>query len=185
MIRKYAEIFCWKNVSSFCIVKAKATHIFSAKNIRILCIETTKTVNEMTLNALVKLTTLWTTGPWWVLLIMCSVMASGKMGIHTILFLFLHENICCGYSLEVPGYVYNICFLGQKRKMSVLFSEAVNVNLFDIFLRSGDYSLWLMTYHIARYHIYPKYLDLYALANNVDPDQGQCKPRSEFALFAI
>ena len=30
MIRKYAEIFCWKNVS------AKATHIFSAKNTRIL-----------------------------------------------------------------------------------------------------------------------------------------------------
>ena len=40
-----------------------ATHIFSAKNIRILCIESAKTVNEMTLNELVKLTTLWTTGP--------------------------------------------------------------------------------------------------------------------------
>ena len=62
MIRKYAEIFCWKNVSSFC--SAKATHIFSAKNIRILYIESVKTVNEMTLNELVKLTTLWTTGPW-------------------------------------------------------------------------------------------------------------------------
>ena len=59
---KYAEIFCWKNVSSFC--SAKATHIFSAKNIRILYIESAKTVNEMTLNELVKLTTLWTTGPW-------------------------------------------------------------------------------------------------------------------------
>ena len=42
----------------------KATHIFSAKNIRILYIESAKTVNEMTLNELVKLTTLWTTGPW-------------------------------------------------------------------------------------------------------------------------
>ena len=61
MIRKYAAIFCWKNVSSFC--SAKATHIFSAKNIRILCIESTKTVNEITLNELVKLMTLWTTGP--------------------------------------------------------------------------------------------------------------------------
>ena len=27
-------------------------------------IESAKTVNEMTLNELVKLTTLWTTGPW-------------------------------------------------------------------------------------------------------------------------
>ena len=61
MIRKYAEIFCWKNGSSFC--SAKATHIFSAKNIRILYIESAKIVNEMTLNELVKLTTLWTTGP--------------------------------------------------------------------------------------------------------------------------
>ena len=61
MIRKYAKIFCWKNVSSFC--NAKATHIFSAKNIRILCIESAKTVNEMTVNEIVKLTTLWTTGP--------------------------------------------------------------------------------------------------------------------------
>ena len=42
---------------------AKATHIFSAKNIRILCIQSAKTVNEMILNELVKLTTLWTTGP--------------------------------------------------------------------------------------------------------------------------
>ena len=35
-----------------------AFHIFSAKNIRILYIESAKTVNEMTLNELVKLTTL-------------------------------------------------------------------------------------------------------------------------------
>ena len=35
-----------------------ATHIFSAKTIRMLCIETAKTVNEMTLNELVKLTML-------------------------------------------------------------------------------------------------------------------------------
>ena len=54
-------MFCWKNVSSFC--SAKATHIFSAKNFRKLYIESAKTVSEMTLNELVKLTTLWTTGP--------------------------------------------------------------------------------------------------------------------------
>ena len=61
MTRKYAEIFCWKNVSSFC--SANATHIFSAKNIRILYIESVKTVNEMTLNELFKQMMLWTTGP--------------------------------------------------------------------------------------------------------------------------
>ena len=63
-IKWYANMlifFCWKNVSSFC--SAKATHIFSAKNIRILHIKSAKTVNKMTLNELVKLTMLWTTGP--------------------------------------------------------------------------------------------------------------------------
>ena len=38
------------------------SHFFSAKNIKILYIESAKTVNEMTLNELVKLTTLLTTG---------------------------------------------------------------------------------------------------------------------------
>ena len=62
--------FCWKNVSSFC--SAKATHIFfqqnileSAKTVNSYN-ESAKTVNEMTLNELVKLTMLWTTGPWYV-----------------------------------------------------------------------------------------------------------------------
>ena len=50
------KFFAEKNVSSFC--NAKATHIFSAKIIRILFIESAKTVNEMTLNELVKLTAL-------------------------------------------------------------------------------------------------------------------------------
>ena len=40
------------------------SHFFFSKNIRILCIESAKTVNEITLNELVKLTTLKTTGPW-------------------------------------------------------------------------------------------------------------------------
>ena len=26
-----------------------------------------------------------------------------RVSIHIIFFLFLHENVCCGYSLEVPG----------------------------------------------------------------------------------
>ena len=38
--------------------------IFSAKNYKILYIESAKTVKEMTLNELIKLTMLWTTGPW-------------------------------------------------------------------------------------------------------------------------
>ena len=42
----------------------KLLTFFQQTNIRILYIESAKTVNEMTLNELVKLTMLWTTGPW-------------------------------------------------------------------------------------------------------------------------
>ena len=58
-------------MSSFC--SAKATHIFSAKNFRKLYIESAKIVNEMAFNELVKLTTLWTTGPWHYLCLLMSV----------------------------------------------------------------------------------------------------------------
>ena len=50
------KFFSEKNVSSFC--SAKAAYMFSAKNVRILYIKFSKTVNEMNLNELVKLTTL-------------------------------------------------------------------------------------------------------------------------------
>ena len=43
---------------------AKATHIFSAKNNCELDILLTRTVIILTINELVKLTMLWTTGPW-------------------------------------------------------------------------------------------------------------------------
>ena len=54
------KFFAEKNVCSFPVQKLLS---FSAKNIRILYIESAKTVNEITLNELVKLTTLWITGP--------------------------------------------------------------------------------------------------------------------------
>ena len=47
------NFFAEKNMSSFC--NAIPSHIFTAKNIRILYIESAKTAKEMTLNKLVKL----------------------------------------------------------------------------------------------------------------------------------
>ena len=57
----YANIFCWKNVSSFCICKSYS-HFFS-KNTCALDIVLTRTFNISTTKELVKLTMLWTTGP--------------------------------------------------------------------------------------------------------------------------
>ena len=52
--------------------------------------------------------------------------ATDKRGIHIIFLWFLHENICCGYSLEVPrrgasNEYHNICFCGEIRKISAFF----------------------------------------------------------------
>ena len=63
----------------------KLLTFFSAKNIRILHIEVTKTVNENTLNELVKLTTLWTTGP-------CTLIGLALlMNTHNICFFFVEK----------------------------------------------------------------------------------------------
>ena len=49
-------------------------------------------------------------------------------GMHVIFSFFLHESICCGYSLEVPHWgtsneYHNICFHGEIRKISLLFDR--------------------------------------------------------------
>ena len=94
-------------------MSAKATHIFSAKNIKILYIESAKTVNEMTLNELVKLTTLCTTGPRAldksVILILC---------IQGIFFLFFHKM----GSLEVLQMsTHKMIFMEKKEKYQYSF----------------------------------------------------------------
>ena len=45
--------------------KVRVAHIFFSKNTCDLYIVLTKTVNILTTNELVKLTMLWTTGPWY------------------------------------------------------------------------------------------------------------------------
>ena len=52
-----------KNVSSFCIANA-SSHFFAAKNINVFENTLATTVNEFVINELVRLTMLWTTGPW-------------------------------------------------------------------------------------------------------------------------
>ena len=49
-------------MSSFC--NAKATHIFAAKKYDLLENTLATTANKFVINKLVKLTMLWTTGPW-------------------------------------------------------------------------------------------------------------------------
>ena len=59
---KHANIFCWKNVRSFCIAKASLN--FSTKNKSVIGYKVIKHLTSWPLNKLVKLTMLCATGPW-------------------------------------------------------------------------------------------------------------------------
>ena len=110
MICKYAEIFCCENVSSFCT--AKATHIFSAKNIRILYIESAKSVNKTNLNELVKLTTLWTTGPCSLRILYNSkfILLATSLGTNAVIVMMsiVLINACCRIQTYLFEYIYMI-----------------------------------------------------------------------------
>ena len=62
---KYANIFCWKHVRSFCI--AKASLIFFNKIFNVFGYIVIKHLTSWPLNYFVKLTMLWTTGPWYII----------------------------------------------------------------------------------------------------------------------
>ena len=63
LISQIHQYFCWKNVRGFW--SAKASLIFSTKNITVFRNKVVKHLTSWSLNGLVKLTMLWTTGPWW------------------------------------------------------------------------------------------------------------------------
>ena len=63
LISNIRQYFLLKNVRSFC--SAKASLIFSTKNISVFGYKVIKHLTNWPLNELVKLTMLWTTGPWW------------------------------------------------------------------------------------------------------------------------
>ena len=89
---------------------AKATHIFSAKNIRILYIESAKTVNKMTLNELVKLTTLLTNGAQNFLIEKSALSRVMAQIYQQILYISFRRCICTTIYLPL------ICFLGEPAK---------------------------------------------------------------------
>ena len=47
-------------------------------------------------------------------------------------FLFLHENICCGYSLEAPDGTHKIRFRGEIRQNIYLIPTLIQTYVFDI-----------------------------------------------------
>ena len=71
-----------------------------------------------------------------------------------IFFLFLHENICCGYSLEASHW-------GTSNEYpQYMFSWRNNKNIYLIPTLIWSYGRWVVVFSTIKYHyIDPKYLD--------------------------
>ena len=90
---------------SFCI--AKASHIFSTKNFIVFGYKVVKHLTSWPLNEVVKLTMLWTTGPWpcyqhgiwiWFFFVCrfkCFVTQCDSVGKHVSAVLYLNINVPC------------------------------------------------------------------------------------------
>ena len=101
-----------KNVSSFCI--------FVSKNTCELDIALTRTVNILTTNELVKLTTLWTTGSWcclnnWALVLFVSLW-------RVVAELFFHAFPCslCDWYVKRILYIIIITLFGKTELVGLL-----------------------------------------------------------------
>ena len=111
-------------MSSFCICKSysQATHIFFSKNACELDIVLTRTVNILITNKLVKLTMLWTTGPWlkksalsramYPYKMSLCLLFSPKKGIFSYLTMSISFIISLDNSHEVPAYSF-ICLVWE------------------------------------------------------------------------
>ena len=127
-------------MSSFC--SAKATHIFSAKNIRLLYIESVKTVNEMTLNEVVKITTLWTTGPWFLIFdLLCVFVSKGNISD----FLLLSRVV---YSFSSNLHDFDNCIhFGIFENLWVLAMRPNWPKLASLVQTLAVFNLWLWSLH--------------------------------------
>ena len=92
-------------MSSFCICKSYS--YFFSKNTCELGIVLTRIVNILTINKLVKLTILWTTGSWWSSYLLHLYLALDK-DLFLNIFFFLNGTISCGNSelSEMQDYAY-------------------------------------------------------------------------------
>ena len=148
-MRKYAKMFCWKNVSSFC--SAKATHICTAKNIRILYIESAKTVNEMTLNELVKQTMLWTTGP--------RSKQHDSLGIMGHLFLSVCLSVCLFFLFNnTNGIITANTFRDYSNNcgyVSQIFPFTMSSNVLSIKTNTSSKLTWIIKRLMVGHAIFP------------------------------
>ena len=78
LISNIHQYFCWKNVRSFC--SAKASLIFSARNISVFGYKMVKHLMSWSLNELIKLTMLWTTGPRTLITKFLYLLVNGSVG---------------------------------------------------------------------------------------------------------
>ena len=107
----------------------------------------------------------------------------------TIFFLFLHKNICCGYSLEVPQWgtsnePHNICFSGEIRNIftqypllsrAMLYAVITTFNREYLIQKSGlsylPLAITVLKFAYAKSFFYYLFMCLKILLKRVGPHQ--------------
>ena len=119
MLKFFAEKMC----VAFAVQKLLT--FFQQKISEILCIESTKTVNEMTLNELVKLTMRWTTGPWCFMFLSTLFKSywddTDRAGYYQLI--YASKTLFCGCSIHVNGSIFlkNRHFIIQERFNKLIY----------------------------------------------------------------
>ena len=169
----------------------KLLTFFSAKNIRLLYIESAKTVNEMTLNELVKQTMLWTSGPRMLDFCFASVMRLLTDFFSQKIRKDYHNNSECWdrqawtNSVDLHQMPQNADLI---RVSTVCHSSRyiLDMSVQNFRVNTGSpHSLTLSDLRAKVYHIYIIYSDTQTWPNSEDPDEMPKKTASHQGLHCL
>ena len=93
-----------------------------------------------------------------------------RVGIRSVFFLFLHENICCGYSLEVPWrgasneYPQHMFLWTNKKNIKYFWIEKSALTIISVKYALGTHQ---KCYGEAFYNEYPQHMSLFRNKKNI------------------
>ena len=97
----------------------------------------------------------------YVFVMMClhGILEQHERGIHTISFLFLHENICCGYSLEAPlrgaSYEYPQHMFSWRNKKNINTFQLKKAPYLELWKIQISLQCCMICYSDIFHRIYP------------------------------
>ena len=127
LISQIRNIFCWKNVRSFC--SANASLIFPTKNISVFGYKVVKHLTSWPLNELVKLTMLWTTGlatsrsETYALLFRCLVGVGGENFCRVFAFRSVSWQSAGSWHTASPKFLWKLDFFKHDVNFQIFSSK--------------------------------------------------------------